>query len=323
MAVNRTEGSTFVVQQDVLRFLIGVSITIVNIVALLLLAQTKKMNVQIKLLSMNLAVTDLLTGIVILGDSCISPILPESLCRTLMYCYCLVVVVSFLNITGMLIDRFCALFSPFKYHNFLKKKTYVFIILSFWLCGCLLTVVHFYDGFRVYDSQELALCSGYIIVGKTGLTIVTVMFCLFMVVNIVLYILMFMKIFKLSNAVCAADSLNRQRQFKTQAKVLMNLSAITGSFMILYTPMIVMNMFAIFHEDPEMKRTILTLQNVAGFFTLLNSFINPFLFVWRFTECRYTLLLMICYCSKTKRENYRNIRKRHGVSFLEVPNTPF
>ncbi|XP_048755531.1 melanocortin receptor 3-like [Ostrea edulis] len=319
MEMNTTKGSTFVLQQDALPFLIGVLITLVNLLALFILAQIKKMSLQIKMLSMNLAVTDLLTGVAVLGDSCLSPILPESLCRPLMYLYCLGVVVSFLNITGMLFDRFCALFFPFKYHNFLEKKTCLFIIASLWFCGCLLTVVNFHDGFRIYDIQDLQVCASYIMVGKTGLAIVTFLFCIFMILNIVLYILMFMKMYKLSYSVHTADSLNRQRHFKSQAKILINLSAITGAFMVLYTPMIVMSMIDIFDKNPAMKKTILMLQSRFGVLVLLNSFVNPFLFVWRFLECRYTFLLMVCYCNKTKREYYRDFKKTQCVSFLDVP----
>jgi hypothetical protein len=321
MEMNKTYESIFVLQQNALPFLIGILIMLVNLVALFILAQTKKMSLHIKMLSMNLAATDLLTGVAVLGDSCLSPILPESLCRPLMYLYCLSVVVSFLNITGMLVDRFCALFFPFKYHNFLEKKTCLIIIGSIWFCGCLLTVVNFYDGFQIYDVQELEICASYIVVGKTGLAIVTVTFCLLMIVNIVLYILMFKKMFKLSNSVHTADTLNRYRNFQNQAKTVINLSAITVCFMVLYTPMIVLSMIDIFDKNPTMKKTILILQSRFGVLVLLNSFINPFLFVWRFMECRYTFLIMICYCSKKKRDHYRDVRKTHCVSFLDVPST--
>jgi hypothetical protein len=209
MEINKTQGNTFVLQQDALPFLIGVFIMLVNLVALFILTRTKKMRIQIKILSMNLAVTDLWTGVAVLGDSFLSPVLPESLCRPLLYLYCLGVVVSFLTITGMVFDRFYALFFPFKYHHDLEKKACLFIIAFLWLCGCLLTAVNFYDGFQIYDIQELEVCAAYIMVGKTGLTIVTVLFCIFIAVNIILYILMFKKMFKLSNSVHTADSLNR------------------------------------------------------------------------------------------------------------------
>jgi hypothetical protein len=301
--------------------LIGVFITLVNLVALFILAQAKKMIIQIKILSMNLAVTDLLTGVAVLGDSFLSPVLPENVCRPLLYLYCLGVLVSFLTVTGMVLDRFYAMFFPFKYHNFLEKKTCLFIVALLWICGCLLSVVNFYDGFQIYDIQEIEVCIAYVMVGKTGLTIVTVLFCIFMAMNVVLYILMFRKMFKLSNAVHIADALNRRKHFQNQAKTLMNLSAITATFMVLYTPLIVMNLVDIFNRNPAMKTTILNLQSRFGALVLLNSFINPFLFVWRFMECRYTFLIIICYCNKTRRDHYCDLRKTHCVSFLDVPKT--
>lgn len=62
MAQNSTDQQIFVLQQNMLPFFLGTVIILLNLLALRILAQSIKMNFQIKVMTMNLALTDLLTG---------------------------------------------------------------------------------------------------------------------------------------------------------------------------------------------------------------------------------------------------------------------
>lgn len=126
-----------------------------------------------------------------------------------------------------------------------------------------------------------------------------------------------MKISKLSKAVHPSDNLRSYYLYRTQTRVLFKLSAITVSFMLLYIPLIVLNTIVVFNNN--LARTLLTWQSLAGCLILLNAFLNPFLFVLRFTECRYTFLSIVCFACKTQRVKYQNLKKRFVVSFLEEP----
>jgi hypothetical protein len=184
-----------------------------------------------------------------------------------------------------------------------------------WITGSILTILNYYDGFSLYQMKDMAFCVNAFMVGNTGLTINTVNFCISLIIDLLLYILMFAKIRGMTHPAQDGHQL-RQRSYQQQARILMKLSAITGSFIFLYTPQIVLNVIWLLC-DPSLQKTILTLQSLAGFLILFNSFINPFLYVWRFTECRYTLLMIICFCNKTRQEKYRNLRKQFYVSFLD------
>lgn len=312
MNANKTAESTLILQQEVIPLVIGLLISLINLLAIVILFQCKKMNIHIRLLSMNLAFTDLMTGLAILVDSFLSPILPEGLCRLVLYLYCIGVVISFLTINAMLIDRLVALYFPFKYHNLLTREKCPVFIFVIWITGSVLTVVNYHDGFSIYETKDLTFCINAFVVGKTGLTIVTVFFCISLIIDLLFYLLMFIKI---RGMTCPTQDGHPQRPFRQQVKILMKLLTITGTFMVLYTPQIVLNVIVL-TSTSSLQKTVLNFQGLAGFLILFNSFINPFLYVWRFTECRYTLLIVVCYCNKARRQKYGNLKKQFYVSFL-------
>lgn len=319
-STSREDGSLFVLQQDLVPLLTGLLISATNTLALIILFKCKKMNYQIKLMSTNLAVTDLVAGLTILGDSVLAPALPEGLCRPLLYLYSLSVIASFLTITGMLVDRFVSLYYPFQYNYFFRRERWPAILAGIWLAGIVLTLVNYYDGFAVYEVRSTFICANSVMVGKSGLAIVTVIFCLLVIVNSLLYLFMYIKIYKMSQLTIIFPY--QQRSLKSHSKILFKLSAITGSFMCLYLPQILLNVVGLFiTAAPSMQRTFLTMQSFAGFLILFNSFINPFLYVWWFTECRYTFLMMVCRCNKKRWKQYENYKKQFYVSFLDVSNS--
>lgn len=57
VAQNSTDQHLFVLQQNMLPFLLGTAIILLNLLALRILAQSIKMNFQIKVMTMNLALT--------------------------------------------------------------------------------------------------------------------------------------------------------------------------------------------------------------------------------------------------------------------------
>lgn len=57
VAQNSTDQHLFVLQQNMLPFLLGTVIILFNLLALRILAQSIKMNFQIKVMTMNLALT--------------------------------------------------------------------------------------------------------------------------------------------------------------------------------------------------------------------------------------------------------------------------
>ncbi|XP_065939449.1 melanocortin receptor 5-like [Magallana gigas] len=280
MERNTTDQSLFDLPQNIPSMLSGMTIVSLNLLALLILAQTKRMNFQIKVMTMNLAVTDFLTGIAIVLDSFLSLALPEYLCRPLMYLYCIGVVVSFMTITGLLLDRVFAIFHPFRYQRFAshEKKFSSVVLVTLWIAGGFLSAVNYIDGFKIYNTAYVA-------------------------------------IYRLSRSVYPNDELRSIHLYKKHTSILFKLSAITVSFMLLYTPMIVLNGIAVLNND--LAKSLQGWQRFAGLLILLNSFINPFLFVLRFTECRYTFLSIVCFACKSQREKYKNLKKQFGVSFLD------
>lgn len=316
MASNVTRESTLILQQEVVPLSIGLLISVMNMLAIVILFRCRRMRYQIRLMSTNLAATDLLTGLTILLDSMLSPVLPEGLCRTLLYMYSVSVIVSFQTITGMLCDRFLALYFPFKYDYYFTREKWNGLVVSIWVLGILLAIINYHDGFGIFQNRDAAICINAVMVGKTGLTIVTLIFCVSIIVDIFLYLFMFIKLHQMSRA--TKNSAYQCGSFRSQATVLIKLSAIIGSFMVLYLPQILLNVVGLLTTSPSTQKTILTVQSFTGFFILLNSFLNPFLYVWNYTECRYTFLTLVCYCNKKRRDQYKNQKKQFFVSFLQL-----
>ena len=48
----------------------------------------------------------------------------------------------------------------------------------------------------------------------------------------------------------------------------------------------------------------------------MNSLINPFLYVWRFKQCRSQVISLLCFWNKTKVNDIKTKMKRKTATFL-------
>jgi hypothetical protein len=91
--------------------------------------------------------------------------------------------------------------------------------------------------------------------------------------------------------------------FKTtlQRKTIVKISVITGSVLVSSSPGLIV--FSFFPNSQDR-----TLYFYAVLPTIIKCILNPFLYIWRFVDCRYELKKVICFWKReeieTKRKNY-------------------
>lgn len=108
--------------------------------------------------------------------------------------------------------------------------------------------------------------------------------------NIFLYIY-------LSINVSVRFSRNTGQTSKDVNGVIRKLSVITGFFLVCYSPYIITQVLQWTLYDSTYSGTI---HAVSLSLTLLNSAINPVLYVWRFNEARFQLKFFVCVWNKRK-----------------------
>lgn len=107
---------------------IGIPICLENILAMIVLFRCRRMIPQIKMLTINLSITDFCTGLMLC--------LPDDIVNSCTYKKYLAgpfVVVSLLTITMISVDRCCALIFTLRYYAIVTKRFLICTCVSFWM----------------------------------------------------------------------------------------------------------------------------------------------------------------------------------------------
>lgn len=264
---------------------IGVPICLENILAMVVLFRCRRMIPQIKMLAINLSITDFCTGFMLC--------LPDDIVNSCTYKKYLAgpfVVVSLLTITVIFVDRCCSLIFALRYYEIVTKKFLVFTYVCIWIFSFLLIYVMFHD----YRSEYGIYCGILYLTPREPINIISRLITLIILLfNIFLYIY-------LSINVSVRFSRNTaQSSSKDVNGVIRKLSVITGFFLICYSPYIITQVLQGTLYDSTYSGTI---HAVSLSLTLLNSAINPVLYVWRFNEARFQLKLLFCLWNRRKTE---------------------
>lgn len=118
----------------------GVPICVENLIAIVILFRCSKMLVQIRILSINLSITDFLGGLVL----CV----PDDIainCTYKKYLASPFIIVSLLTITMFNIDRCCAIRFAISYYKIMTTRLLLILCVVCWFIAVLLTYFIFYD----------------------------------------------------------------------------------------------------------------------------------------------------------------------------------
>ena len=100
-----------------------------------------------------------------------------------------------------------------------------------------------------------------------------------------------------------------------ETKVFLKLSVITGSFVVMSTPYLVTRLLG---DDQVGEKLNRSLRQFSGISVLLNSALNPVLYVWRFREARYHFKRLAYFWSKAKLTRLAQKNNAYFASY-EIP----
>nr|XP_022329015.1 melanocortin receptor 3-like [Crassostrea virginica] len=303
--------SKMVLQKDFVTISLGVVLTIVNIFALRVLAACKKMMVQIRLMAINLSCTDLLTGVLLIVDTYLPVDISLVSCRALLVFWDMAVVVSYCTTTVLSVDRYISITFPLRYHVLMNETRIKIIMASTWVLGFIFHFGRYADEFQIYTVCIPSLYHQ----GKYARKIDVTIFAMSILFNIFLNIVMFRRIIKITRASRINPLDQNVRKSMNNIKVFTRVLVITGTFLFLYTPVVIISLMISFSTNKEFTLSLRGWFSLTGMLCVLNSFANPFLYAWRFRECRYQFLMALCFCSEKRREHYQSMMNKCYITY--------
>ena len=283
---------------DVLFFILLCTALLFNIIAITALVRSKRLSYNIRIFSINLAVSDVGTIIACLivtrsgdnldaydmNENCLQKILVN---YTVMWSY---FTSSFL-VTAMGIERFVSVVYPYKYLDIMssRRRLITHICIALWVTS--LVVVIFHD---IENNGRLYLCASQRYVTSamkfgfqhSSLRVVGSSNLLIFVTNVATYTGILTHIWRKTSEVT-----------RTQYSTLLKLLAFAVAYAVLHGPFnltsVVVGIFDLRNMIPSSAiQTVMT-------FTLLAIIVDPILYAWRYTDCRMQMLKILCYCNRS------------------------
>lgn len=277
---------------------IGVIVLFENLVAILVLYRCTRLIFQIRILSLNLAVTDFLTGFVLALPNTI--IYDKFLCDIKKFPSFIFLNASLLIITIMNIDRYFAFAFAMRYYSFITKKLMIGVSALVWMLSFCLTYGMFFD----FDDQYGLSCEPLVYCprNKVSTTSRSVLFG-FVVMNFVIFGYFLHEMRHLWFQGNLNQVFNHHRK---PSRTVRKISLIVGLFLVGFFPFITLYAFPILDMTVGIGKYIYLL---TAFLLVFNSACKPVIYVLRFTEARYQLKKLVCFWNKKWIES---IDKKHN-----------
>lgn len=266
---------------------IGCLLVIENVIAIVILYRCTRLNFQIRLLSINLALTDLMTGVMLSMPLHLQRYGEEN-CEFKKYFSFLFVNTSLLTITMFNLDRCFVFWFAMRYYTYITKRLVVKLCISMWCASFLITYLMFFN----FSGPLGIQCSFMYTLEKNIINILGKSLILFFILsNLIMYGYLLFYFKNRMKKIFDVNSAGGQTP-NNQSQVVLKLSVITGTFLAMFTPFIITLTFPILDYS---KSSGILVHNVTASLMVLNSAVNPILYVWRFKEPRYLLQRMFCF----------------------------
>lgn len=327
--LNATEESKKILTNNlVIPF--GIPICLENFLAIVVLLKSSRLIYQVRILSINLAITDCLSGLILS--------IPDDVfggCLLKKYFTAPFINVSLITVTMFNMDRCFSLKFALRYYEFVTPKFLKIACIGSWVTGLLISYLMFYDPSNTYGI----FCGIMYMAPNNNWSLPTRVFQLLTILsNLFMYIYMSLILFEKSNSVSYKPRDNKEKtpiksislnvpltnqkskvhstkygqSAKHQIQVVKKLAVITGFFLVCCTPYFLLK--AIPNVDYTSKAMRLLVAVTAGVM-FLNSAINPVLYVWRFTESRYQLKKLLFFWNAEKLKKLENERNSFFASY--------
>ena len=287
---------------------------LMNSCALIAMKRSKRLSPGIRVLSMNFLASNLLfctTAMcwILLGTGSAYSEQMDNDCIATLFVLSLQIqsyfVTSF-SITAMALDRLVAIAFPFKYIKLLQRNRMKKACASMWGFGFLITL--FYN---VNNSHLILSCinanynSTFISISlfHNNITIVGVINLLILILNILLFLSLFVNITKKNN---------NDRLYAIS--ILKRLSVIFTVYAVLHGPFCIATIvISIF---PGNRTALVVFGNNTVTPLMFTFIIDPILYAWRYKMCRLHMMMIICVFRKSKVKEIRNTLNEHYCSYV-------
>ena len=309
---------SFETKMDITSFLISVFMFVcvtMNVCAFIALKRSRTLSPNIRILSMNLVLSNLVFCTVpivlfLLGkefNSYWEDVMTEDCLARLILNFLIEMtyLVTVFTVTAMEIDVFIAIVFPFNYLAFLGGNRMTIVCAVIWSSGFLVVLLH-----SIVNSHLIASCvnaeylsasismgyfdQNYLVIGITNFFI--------LILNVLLFssLLLYLK----------------HKKFKErlhQISVLRKLSAIFVAYLILYGPFCIFTIFTII--IPYERSTLEPFSNISVMIGSLAFIVDPVLYAWRYKMCRLHMMRMVCFFRKTKVEKITRTLNEHYCTY--------
>lgn len=276
--------------------IVGSTMAVWNIIAIAMLIQCKRMIYQIKVIAINLAVTDFSTGFFSVVDAVLAMYglnVKYEWCVIRCHLDIMLVIASIFFMTVFALDRFLSLQFAMLYQELVsKRRIYISCILT-WLLATTVTVLTYINGFK---RTSPCIC-----VDNEGHPMISLVFRNACFLTIVLvYIYLFWHVKQQNRKITALGN-----KPGPNMRPAMKISVIVAAVFFMYFPK---NIFLLYY----VLRNRYVQENLKMFAALiyiekLNSLVNPILYAWRFKECRMYLMKSFCFWSSNMMQRARYI----------------
>ena len=139
----------------ILMIVFGLSVTIANIIAVVILFKCKKMVFQIRTWSIQLAITDILTGVLITMNGLHITDFAFAICCAIFHIQVVVSNMTCFTITAITFDRFLALCFPLRYRYIVTARRVKYTVVVLWTIAVTLSLLAllWMKNEHVYDLQ--------------------------------------------------------------------------------------------------------------------------------------------------------------------------
>ena len=304
--------------------LCGIS-AIVNTLAIVALFRSKRLSYNIRIFSVNLAVTDVMASIagifvIVVGGNITSDIMADDCLQKLLGIYVItwMYFVSSFMITSMGVDRFASILYPFRYLEVVanRKERIVRACILFWLIS--LGVVVSFDienGGRLYlcisgEHKEETIFFG---LQHSKLRFIGCINLCILFTNIFTYSAIILHIWKKRKA------LHQHGEYSTLVKLL----AFTVAYTFLHGPYNLTTIVIGLIVDNSWDYSFVIRTDVV--ISSLAIVVDPILYVWRYTDCRIQMMMLLCHCNPAQKDKWRRKQNSfygtYGISTVTRSST--
>ena len=289
---------------------------VLNLISVVILVQCKKMAFQVRTFTIQLAITDVVSGFLTSMVGLRISTYSFATCRLSYQSHSLISIMTTFTITAMAGDRFLALCFPFRYHRMVTAQRVKYLSAMLWILSLACSLLNL-----IWMDTTIYKGCNYIenVIGRDGFRMYSTLWGLVILVNICFYAgILWATVCKGQSS--GQDMTDRRRErARLQRIILTKMLFITGLFVVTYFPSLIMMFFMALDYDNRKK--YLTPYFIFVLLSFTNSMLNPVVYVWRYPECRFKLLIYCNFWSQERQDQLRDRMNRYNATYNMAINS--